>query len=305
MIGKVFTFFSKILNESLETSLVIHFPKAEGSGDSVTFEQVGLTLLLINLEQDEATRNANPYLTVKDDKYYNVMPEIRLNLYMLVVANWSEDYVSGLNALSKVISFFQKHKVFRPGDEFPGEVAFPEEVEKLTVELITLPFNQQNEVWNALRTHYRPSALFKVRMIVFKQEIEQDKPVPKIEKGSIERRIAPQTGDDYNFYFLAKDKIDEIKVDVLYPARKDALIEQISQGAFQDKLLRITVRDYLDETEYEEVRNRRSHVLREFIEEINKEQTIQKPIEIVFDSKPGKPGRSEMPILLEWVDNNE
>ncbi|MEM7266516.1 MAG: Pvc16 family protein, partial [Pseudomonadota bacterium] len=48
--------------------------------------------------------------------------------------------------------------------------------EKLTVELVTLPFAQQNEIWNALRTTYRSSLLYKVRMVVF----EQEEPVQKI-----------------------------------------------------------------------------------------------------------------------------
>ena len=38
------------------------------------------------------------------------------------------------------------------------------------MELITLPFSEQNEIWNALRIHYLPSVLYKVKMIVFRDE---------------------------------------------------------------------------------------------------------------------------------------
>jgi len=31
-----------------------------------------------------------------------------------------------------------------------------------------LPFSEQNEMWNALRTIYHPSVLYKVKMIVFR-----------------------------------------------------------------------------------------------------------------------------------------
>lgn len=67
--------------------------------------------------------------------------------------------------MSEVISYFQANKVFQA----EKEAGFPEGVEKLTVEFITLPFAQQNEVWSSLRTTYRPSVLFKIRMLVFQQ----------------------------------------------------------------------------------------------------------------------------------------
>ena len=38
------------------------------------------------------------------------------------------------------------------------------------MELTTLPFAEQNEVWSALRTTYHPSVLYKVKMVVFKDE---------------------------------------------------------------------------------------------------------------------------------------
>jgi hypothetical protein len=45
-----------------------------------------------------------------------------------------------------------------------------ENIEQLMIELITLPFSAQNEVWSALRVAYHPSLLYKIKMIVFQDE---------------------------------------------------------------------------------------------------------------------------------------
>jgi hypothetical protein len=38
------------------------------------------------------------------------------------------------------------------------------------MELVTLPFAAQNEIWNGLKTGYEPSALYKVKMVIFEDE---------------------------------------------------------------------------------------------------------------------------------------
>ena len=43
-------------------------------------------------------------------------------------------------------------------------------LDQLLMELVTMPFDKQNEIWNALRTTYLPSVLYRVRMVVFHDE---------------------------------------------------------------------------------------------------------------------------------------
>ena len=45
-----------------------------------------------------------------------------------------------------------------------------ENIEQLVMELVTLPFSEQNEVWSSLRVTYHPSVLYKVKMVVFQDE---------------------------------------------------------------------------------------------------------------------------------------
>ena len=55
---------------------------------------------------------------------------------------------------------------------------------KLVMELITLPFSEQNEVWSSLRVPYHPSVLYKAKMIVYRIDPKPD--LPKVEEKSFQ-----------------------------------------------------------------------------------------------------------------------
>jgi hypothetical protein len=101
---------------------------------------------------------------------------------VLFVARFTQ-YEEALRYLSLIIRYFQNHPVSNH-HEAPE---LSENIEQLVMELITLPFSQQNEVWNALRVTYHPSVLYKVKMIVFQDEDAVR--VPEIEETIL--RIEP------------------------------------------------------------------------------------------------------------------
>ncbi len=168
MLGDTLSYVKQKLATQLGTgkSLPQFVFLAQQDDDAIRFSKDAITMLLINMEKEENTKPDNAYINKvgvgESAKYYNVFPEIRLNIYLMLVANWG-DYITGLNRLSDVIAYFQANRVF--ADQ--ADEGYPKNVEKLTVEFITLPLGQQNELWTALRTTYRPSALFKIRMLVF------------------------------------------------------------------------------------------------------------------------------------------
>ena len=50
------------------------------------------------------------------------------------------------------------------------------------LELITLPLAQQNDLWSALRTAYQPSVLYKVGLIIYRDEAQTTvEPVRELE----------------------------------------------------------------------------------------------------------------------------
>ena len=134
--------------------------------DPVSFKLGAVTVLLVNLERENTLRAADPYTrTLVDGSLQKVRPEIRLNLYVLFVARFKQ-YEQGLSYLSAIIKYFQSHQLLNQ----QNAPELDESIEQLSIELITLPFSEQNEVWSALRTTYHPSVLYKVKMLVFRDE---------------------------------------------------------------------------------------------------------------------------------------
>lgn len=136
---------------------------AEGDKlDPLTLKVGAINALLVNLEQDSIMRRDDPFQrTLPDGSTVRARPNIRLNLWVLFVARFHA-YEAGLAGLSSVLEFFQANPLFdaRSAPELDPRI------ERLVVELHTLPLAEQNDLWGALRLAYHPSLLFKVRMIV-------------------------------------------------------------------------------------------------------------------------------------------
>lgn len=133
-------------------------------GDPLEFRTNALSVLLVNVEQETQLRNADPYLrTGPEAGLRRLQPEIRLNLYVLFVARFKA-YEQGLNMLALVLRYFQTHRAL----DHASLPALPAGIDKLVCELVTLPLAEQNEIWSALRIHYHPSLLYRVRMVVLR-----------------------------------------------------------------------------------------------------------------------------------------
>jgi len=142
------------------------------ASDSLSFKLGAVSLLLVNLEQENVLRAPNLYQrTLADGTVQNVQPEIRLNLYALFVANYQQ-YEDSLRNLSQIIQYFQNHRLFTQ----QNAPDLNENIQQLVIELITQSFAEQNEVWGALRSHYHPSALYKVKMVVYQSDATASAP---------------------------------------------------------------------------------------------------------------------------------
>lgn len=131
-----------------------------------------VTLLLVNLEEEHALRPDDPYRrSLPDGTTQRVKPPIFLNAYLLFVS-YFKDYEQSLQYLSLILQFFQNHRII-DHNTFP---ALGDRFDHLTVNLVTLPFAEQNNLWSLLRISYQPSLLYKVRMAVFRDE--EGVPVP-------------------------------------------------------------------------------------------------------------------------------
>lgn len=170
MIHEVLGFLKEQVNQYLRSNHFadedkVFFMRSERP-DAITFPKDAITPLLINLEEENTLRPGDPYVQVRGDgTRAGINPEIRLNLFVLFVCNFNA-YEESLKYLSYIIKYFQRNRLFT----HESSPQLTDNVDRLVMELVTMPFTSQNEIWNALRTTYVPSVLYKVKMIVFEDE---------------------------------------------------------------------------------------------------------------------------------------
>ncbi len=132
--------------------------------DPITFTNNAVTPYLINISEDRKFRNADQYSGVVNEGIRTQFnPEIRIELLILFVSKFN-DYNQSLLFLSYVIKFFQTNRIFTPKNS--PQLA-DDHIEKLIVELISIPLEEQNQVWHSLNTSYLPSVLYKIRLLSF------------------------------------------------------------------------------------------------------------------------------------------
>ncbi|RLA16292.1 MAG: DUF4255 domain-containing protein, partial [Gammaproteobacteria bacterium] len=89
-----------------------------------------------------------------------VQPEVRVNLFLLFIANISE-YDESLKALEYVISFFQTRHVFN----YASIPQLADQQGRMVFELHSMTFEQQNHLWGSLGSKYQPSIMYKAGIV--------------------------------------------------------------------------------------------------------------------------------------------
>jgi hypothetical protein len=154
----------------------------------VVIPEKSLGISLINIEEDRVYKDQKTTLVNSNGNIEHVNPELKLNLYVLISANFqntidndsSDDYVEGLKQLSWIISFFQAKNVFTP-ENSPRLASFDPGLKKLVVELYSYSFEQLYNFWSVVGAKYLPSVLYKIRVLTFQEREFFDSQIP-IEK---------------------------------------------------------------------------------------------------------------------------
>jgi hypothetical protein len=134
--------------------------------DALDFKMDAVSLVLANVEEETTLRPDDPHgRMLPNGARQKVKPPIHLNAYVLFVARF-RDYKQSLRYISLILRFFLSHRLL----DHENTPALSDRIEKLTMELVTLPFSEQNHLWGILRTAYLPSLLYKVRMVVFQDD---------------------------------------------------------------------------------------------------------------------------------------
>ncbi len=125
---------------------------------AIADDHVGATL--IHIEEERALRDPLPEAVLSGGKHVVLEPKLKLNLHVLFAAKFQQ-YNAGLRSLSSVLTFFQSHPTFTP----ETSAGLDSRIERLTVELQSLTFEQLNQIWAFLGAKHLPSAIYKVRMV--------------------------------------------------------------------------------------------------------------------------------------------
>ena len=155
--------FDGVAAESSEDRVV--FVDGE-SMDPIRFKLGAVSLLLMNTEEEKVMRPPDRHASVDaSGNRRAVSPEIRLNLFVLFVSRYRR-YEEGLAQIGRIIQHFQLCPVL--DRERAPELS--ERISRLALQLWTLPFSEQNELWSSLRTTYHPSVLYRVGLVFFRDE---------------------------------------------------------------------------------------------------------------------------------------
>lgn len=159
------------LNLTSEDAIVLSpIVKADGS---LAIPDNSLGLTLVNIEEERVVKSQNAVSIAGDGRVSIVNPEIKLNLFILITANFT-NYDTGLQFLSAAVKCFQSKNVFTP-DNTPF---LDSSIQKLIVELFSLDFEKQNHLWGSLGAKYLPSILYRVRLVAIQEGIKQAEQAP-------------------------------------------------------------------------------------------------------------------------------
>jgi len=143
------------------------------------FKLGAVTLLLAGVQHEPILRAADMHLAAgADGSTVRVSPTLRLQLMVLAAARHG-DYAESLRALSLIAAWGQAHPVI---DRNTAPKLDPN-IDRLTLEFVSLTITEQNELWSSLGTGYLPSLLYRIRVLGFVSAIGQTtQPIAQLDR---------------------------------------------------------------------------------------------------------------------------
>jgi Pvc16 N-terminal domain len=132
---------------------------------------------MIFIEEEKIHKAQDQYVRSSSGSISMVNPPIKLNLFVIFAAHFTNaNYTEALKQLSYTISFFQGRSVFDSKD-YP---LLDTEIERLVVELYTMPMDQQSQLWQSFGGKFLPSVMYKIRMLTIDERAVLQE-VPRVE----------------------------------------------------------------------------------------------------------------------------
>jgi hypothetical protein len=130
-----------------------------------------LAMFLVNIEREDIPTRALRRIDVGEDRTAVAQPPVHLSLLIMVAANFSgSTYNEALKLVAATIGFFQARPVFNR----LNTPALDPGIEQLSLEIENLNTADLSNLWGVLGGRYRPSVLYRLRMITIdSQRLEQ------------------------------------------------------------------------------------------------------------------------------------
>ncbi len=158
------TFLNLKMNTSGSEDKISLAPVVNEKGDAAEIEN-SVAMSLVKIEEErENMAYVKTSQVVENNKVCYHNPPVKINLYILFTAFFN-DYTESLKFISYIISFFQTKRVFTSSNT-PG---LAPEAGKITLEIYNQPLQDDNYLWGMLGTSYRPSVLYKLKMLTIQE----------------------------------------------------------------------------------------------------------------------------------------
>jgi len=127
-----------------------------------------LVVTLIGVEEERTLRNGPTFTKQSTESvvYHNV--PLSLNLFLLFSANY-RNYDTAIRRIQQVLTFFQGKNRFTPANS-PGAITGidPTADLSITMDLLSLSFEETNHLWGALGGKQLPSVAYRARLVTLR-----------------------------------------------------------------------------------------------------------------------------------------
>jgi hypothetical protein len=129
-----------------------------------------IVLTLVNTEEERSLKNGRVANTLAGGNVGYMNRPFYLNLFLLFTANY-RNYGTALGRLAQVLTFFQGKQQFTPANS-PGLILPQNGIVdfSLTMDLLSLTFNEVNHLWGYLGTKQSPSVVFRGRLVAISDD---------------------------------------------------------------------------------------------------------------------------------------
>jgi len=166
-------FIKNTLN--LQEDVVILANAVDLSGNLNSQIDNKLCVFLQNIEEERIIRNGSY------QAYAGMNPPKHFNLYLMFLANFPDpNYTESLRYISLVLEFFQGNQYF----DRSNLPMLSSNVEKLSFEFVNFSLDELNSVWSLMGLKYMPSAVYKVKLLTFSNNLIREEVTSVMGKSS-------------------------------------------------------------------------------------------------------------------------